>query len=136
MDTPLRRAFISILHSARSAHRYAMFKVGHLLLFQAATAFVVIMSHETKGPAAVPPLVLLSMRPARGWSAAAGVTPGPAAAADVLQLGALLDGTETDWWLGAPVDLAWRYQTADGHIVLARGLPGPAPAQPDALIKG
>src|SRR5260221_13434144 len=92
MDTPLRRAFISSLHSARSAHRYAMFKVGHLLLFQAATAFVVIMSHETKGPAAVPPLVLLSMRPARVWSAAAGVTPGPAAEADVLQLGALLDG--------------------------------------------
>ncbi len=42
-----------------------MFKVGHLLLFQAATASVVIMSHETKGPAAVPPLVLLPMCPAR-----------------------------------------------------------------------
>jgi hypothetical protein len=41
----------------------------------------------------------------------------------------------TDWLLNAPVDLTWRYQTADGHVVLATGLPSPASARRDALIQ-
>jgi hypothetical protein len=50
--------------------------------------------------------------------------------------GPLAQSSPTDWELSAPVDIAWRYQTfADGHVVLANGPPGPAPAQQYVTIQ-
>jgi hypothetical protein len=49
--------------------------------------------------------------------------------------GSFAQPSATDWLLSAPVDLTWRYQTADGHVVLATGLPSPASAHRDALIQ-
>jgi hypothetical protein len=50
-------------------------------------------------------------------------------------IGPLAQGSATDWWLGAPVDLIWRYETTNGRVVLANGLPGPATARQDVLIQ-
>jgi hypothetical protein len=61
--------------------------------------------------------------------------PGLPCASLCASVGPLAQGSATDWWLGAPVDLMWRYQTVDGRVVLANGPPGPASAREEVLIQ-
>lgn len=72
-------------------------------------------------------------------SGAAGTASGTGTGAPCVTLcaagGPMAQSSATDWVLGAQMDVTWRYQTADGHVVLANGPPGPAGARQDVLIQ-